>query len=264
MDCKIVNILLHPYFDGELDEGTAASVKAHLSECVECERELAALQALREATKRAVPRYTAPESLRQRLAQSSVHPSTADLVRRRGRSLLQSRWLAMAASLVLVAGLSSGVTRALLDSGEGAGSQELLTRDLVSSHLRALAAPSAIDVVSSDRHTVKPWFAGRVEVSPPTVDLSQQGFPLVGGRVDYVGGRRVAVLVYKHAQHLIDVYVLPDEASPEKSESGNSSPIMTQGLSLIHRHIDGVSMWAITDMDRAELMAFANALGVAR
>ena len=102
MDCKIVNILLHPYFDGELDEGTAASVKAHLSECVECERELAALQALREATKRAAPRYTAPESLRQRLAQSSVHPSTADLVRRRGRSLLQSRWLAMAASLVLV------------------------------------------------------------------------------------------------------------------------------------------------------------------
>ena len=100
MDCKIVNILLHPYFDGELDEGTAASVKAHLSECVECEKELAALQALREATKRAVPRYTAPESLRQRLAQSSVHPSTADLVRRRGRSLIQSRWLAMLISII--------------------------------------------------------------------------------------------------------------------------------------------------------------------
>ena len=145
----------------------------------------------------------------------------------------------MAASLVLVAGLSSGVTRALLESGAGAGSENLLTRDLVSSHLRALAAPAAIDVVSSDRHTVKPWFAGRVEVSPPTVDLSQQGFPLVGGRVDYVGGRRVAVLVYKHAQHLIDVYVLPEDAALDKSHGGNAEPMMTQGLSLIHRHIDG-------------------------
>src|SRR4051794_2509344 len=128
MDCKIVSILLHPYFDGELDEGTAASVKAHLSDCTECEKELTALQALREATKRGVPRYTAPESLRQRLAQSSVRPTGADLLRRRGRSLLQSRWLAMAASLVLVAGLSSGVTRALLESGAGAGSENLLTR----------------------------------------------------------------------------------------------------------------------------------------
>jgi anti-sigma factor RsiW len=264
MDCKIVAILLHPYFDGELDEGTAASVKAHLSECAECNKELAALQALREATKRAVPRYTAPESLRQRLAQSSVRPSTADLVRSRGRSVLQSRWLALAASLVLVAGLSSAVTRAVLEPDGAAGSQDLLTRDLVSSHLRALAAPNPIDVASSDRHTVKPWFAGRVEVSPPTVDLSQQGFPLVGGRVDYVGSRRVAVLVYKHAQHYIDVYVLPEDASLDKPGSADTSLIMSQGLGLIHRNIDGVSVWAVSDMDRSELTTFANELAASR
>jgi anti-sigma factor RsiW len=264
MDCKIVSILLHPYLDGELDEGTAASVKAHISGCGECNKELAALQALRDATKRAVPRYTAPESLRRRLAEAAARPSRADLVRHRSRSFLQSRWLAMAASLVLVAGLSSGVTRAFLSSDGGVGSPDLLTRDLVSSHLRALAAPSTVDVVSSDRHTVKPWFAGRVEVSPPTPDLSQQGFPLLGGRVDYIGNRRVAVLVYKHAQHFIDVFVLPEDASLEKSESGNGSPVMSQGLNLIHRHLDGVSVWAISDMDRSELITFANDLAAAR
>ena len=119
-------------------------------------------------------------------------------------------------------------------------------------------------MISSDRHTVKPWFAGRVEVSPPTIDLSQQGFPLVGGRVDYVGDRRVAVLVYKHAQHFIDVFVLPEAASLDRSEGGDDSPIMSQGLGLIHRHIDGVSVWAVSDMDRSELITFANELAVAR
>jgi len=255
MDCKIVNILLHPYFDGELDEGTAASVKAHLSECVECERELAALQALREATKRAVPRYTAPESLRQRLAQSSVHPSTADLVRRRGRSLLQSRWLAMAASLVLVAGLSSGVTRALLDAGEGAGSQELLTRDLVSSHLRALAAPSAIDVVSSDRHTVKPWFNGRVDFAPPVVDLADQGFPLVGGRLDYIDGKVVAAVVYRRNKHVVNLFIW-------KAQPGISSPAPARahaGYSVVHWRENGLEFWAVSDVEARDLEAFHQA-----
>ena len=265
MDCKIVSILLHPYFDNELDEGTAASVKAHIAGCADCSKDLAGLQALREAMKRAMPRHPAPESLRQRLAGLASDSGAASDNRPRPARHPYPRWLAVAASLVLVAGLSSGLTRALLSSNGGIEPQELLMRDLVSSHLRALAATSTVDVLSSDRHTVKPWFAGRVEVAPPTVDLSQQGFPLVGGRVDYVGSRRVAVLVYKHAQHVIDVFVLPEDASSETAAgAGSGSPVRSQGLSLVHRHVDGVSAWAVSDVDVSELIAFADYLAASR
>jgi anti-sigma factor RsiW len=174
------------------------------------------------------------------------------------------RWLAMAASLLLVASLSVGVTWNWMRQGTPAAPYEMLMHDLVASHLRALATTNSVDVVSSDRHTVRPWFAGRVEVAPPTIDLSAQGFDLLGGRVDYVGGRRVAVLVYKHAQHLIDVFVLPDDAPGLTDKIDANGMVMRQGLNLLHRRVMGVQVWAISDLDGKELTAFADALARAQ
>jgi anti-sigma factor (TIGR02949 family) len=264
MDCRTASMLLQPCFDGELDEGTAAMVRAHISGCEACSREMAALQALRDAMKRSVPRYSAPQSLRDRL-RMPASGATAEWVRspKAGRSL--PRWLAAAASLLLVASLSVGLTRTWMGSRTETAPYELLLHDLVSSHLRALAATSSVDVLSSDRHTVRPWFAGRVEVAPPAIDLSQQGFELVGGRVDYVGGRRVAVLVYKHAQHVIDVFVLPDDAAGATAKDAEATePIARQGLNLLHRRVMDVQVWAISDLDAQELAAFADGLARAQ
>jgi len=254
-------MLLQPCFDGELDEGTAATVRAHIEGCAACGREMATLQALRDAMKRSLPRYAAPQSLRNRLR---TPPSPANETRVSKPSRALPRWLAMAASLLLVASLSAGVTWNWMRQGPPAAPYEMLLHDLVASHLRALAATSSVDVVSSDRHTVRPWFAGRVEVAPPTIDLSAQGFDLLGGRVDYVGGRRVAVLVYKHAQHIIDVFVLPDDAQGLADGADGTGMVMRQGLNLLHRRVMGVQVWAISDLDGQELTAFADGLAHAQ
>jgi anti-sigma factor RsiW len=261
MDCRTASMLLQPCFDGELDEGTAAMVRAHIAGCDACGREMAALQALRDAMKRSLPRHAAPQSLRDRVQ----NPAAAASGRRPPKpARALPRWVAMAASLLLVASLSVGLTWRWMEPGTPAAPYELLLHDLVSSHLRALAATNNVDVVSSDRHTVRPWFAGRVEVAPPAIDLSAQGFALLGGRVDYVGGRRVAVLVYKHAQHVIDVFVLPDDAQGVADEAGGTGMIVRQGLNLLHRRVMGVQVWAISDLDGQELTAFADGLARAQ
>ncbi|MGH6881665.1 MAG: anti-sigma factor family protein [Hypericibacter sp.] len=261
MDCRTAAALLQPCFDGELDEGTAATVRAHIAGCAACSREMAALQALREGMKRSLPRYTPPQSLRDRIRASASEATSTEQRRPPAPRRFLPRWLAVAASLLLVASLSVGVTRTWMGSSTEPASTELLLHDLVSSHLRALAATNSVDVPSSDRHTVRPWFAGRVEVAPPALDLSQQGFELLGGRVDYVGGRRVAVLVYKHGQHVVDLYVLPDDMPGATANAvGAGAPVMRQGLNLIQRRVGGVQVWAVSDLDPQEMADFGEAL----
>jgi anti-sigma factor RsiW len=155
------------------------------------------------------------------------------------------RAAALLALGVLAGGL--GVT-AWRGSGESAGDR--LARDLLASHLRALAAASPVDVVSSDRHTVKPWFAGKVAVAPPVVDLADQGFPLAGARIDYVGDARVAVLVYRHGQHLIDVYLVDAPGTTRNDRGYHLEPLRLGGQPAV----------AVTDLDEQELARFVQAL----
>jgi anti-sigma factor RsiW len=126
---------------------------------------------------------------------------------------------------------------------------------LITSHLRALAAPSAVDVVSTDRHTVKPWFAGRVDQSPPVIDLADAGFPLVGGRIDYVIERRVPVVVYRRAQHLIDVYWFAD-GMPAPTVRG----VEHHGYYAISGAREDQRAWIVSDLDPVELARFAGLL----
>jgi anti-sigma factor RsiW len=247
MDCRNVRMLLHPYFDGELDSEVATEVDGHVQGCGDCRTELSGLQALRTELHCSGLRRQAPDRLRQRLARLAESRPRRSFGRRLGRR----EWLAYAASLLLTAGAGAAIGRGLLPARE-AGPPDLL-EDLLSSHLRALAAASPIDVASSDRHTVKPWFAGRVAETPPVVDLAADGFALLGGRVDYVGSRRVAALTYRRARHLIDVFILPDG----DTSSGEAS---RRGYNLITRPVRGLRAWFVSDLNIDELKHFADLL----
>ena len=197
MAIEIGHEWLHLYFDGELDAANSRAFEVHLDSCSECQAHIAELEALRTTIRADVPRHQAPESLRQR-----IHSSSAAPVARRS-------WQPLALAASWTAAFLLGGALAWTTSSWRATPDVSVSHDLLASHLRALAATSPVDVISTDRHTVKPWFAGKLDISPQVQDFASAGFTLVGGRIDYVGDNRVPVLVYRHGQHLVDVFVLP-------------------------------------------------------
>jgi anti-sigma factor RsiW len=130
-----------------------------------------------------------------------------------------------------------------------------IAQEIVSSHVRSLLSQHPIDVVSTDQHTVKPWFNGRLDYTPPVVDLAAQGFPLVGGRIDYVGHRTVAVLIYRYQKHPIDLYVFPDAGGTPVPAAQASD-----GYAMAHWQRNGMAYWAITDAQSSHLHAFEQAV----
>jgi anti-sigma factor (TIGR02949 family) len=257
MDCKTALSLLDVYLDGELDRTEARALEAHLDACPDCAAALARADALRRSLREPALRHTAPQELRDRIrAAAEALPSGVDASKVTAMPLRPRRasprgW-AIAAGL-LIAFTSGGlVTQQWLADRGTTDEKSLLARDLFASHWRALAATSPVDVVSSDHHTVKPWFAGKLADSPPVQDFAAQGFTLVGGRIDYVGSQRVAVLAYRHGAHLIDVYVLPQDAAgslPAHSES--------RGYSADAVSLGSQQAAIVTDMDAKETARFA-------
>jgi anti-sigma factor RsiW len=249
MDCKTASDLLPLYFDGELDRETSREFEAHLDECASCQAALIELDALRQSLRHEAARYKAPQALRTRIERAAAAPVAARALQHR------ARWLALAASWVL-AFVAGGFTLEAWNHGSASVSEESqLTRDLFASHWRALAAASPIDVVSTDQHTVKPWFAGRIAVSPTVRDYADQGYALIGGRIDYVGSERVPVLVYRHGKHLIDVFVLPPAVVP-----AGTAPVRQQGYVLERASMGGQAIAMVSDMDEAELTRFRDLL----
>jgi anti-sigma factor (TIGR02949 family) len=241
MDCNEAARLLEPYLDGELDRDTVRALEAHIDSCAECQATLANLGRVRHAMRAEAPRYSAPASLRER-----IRRETPSLVRT--RSAPHGWRLAAACFGAFVAGAA-----VMHFAGTSSDAREQAARDLFSSHWRALAAASPVDVVSSDRHTVRPWFAGKVAESPRVSDFADQGFPLVGGRVDYVGTARVPVLVYRHDKHLIDVYVL-------LSDVPTGASMRRDGYTLLWSMLDGERAAIVSDLDAGELARFESVL----
>jgi anti-sigma factor RsiW len=173
------------------------------------------------------------------------------------------RWLALAASWVFafIAGgaMVAGWNHSMVGQEPSAREQSQLTRDLFASHWRALAAASPIDVVSTDQHTVKPWFAGKIAVAPLVQDFAAQGYALIGGRIDYVGNERVPVLVYRHGQHLIDVFVLPRVDALVTDQL-----IQSQGYVIDAVVLGGQNAAIVSDMGQAELDRFRDLLSALR
>ena len=233
-------LLVHAYLDGELDSANALGIAQQMSAEPALAAESERVKALQRVIHDRLPRDDAPPGLHAR-----VEASVGGLRRQHA----QPSWRALAASIALTAMVASSSTWFVV------GSQPTTTvaDSLVSDHIRALMAPEPVDVVSSDRHTVKPWFNGRIPNSPRVVDLAKDDFPLMGGRIDVVGHTPVSTLVYRHAKHVISLTAMP----PESNFELGMTPHAVNGYNVVHWVENGVSYWAISDVASKELEEFA-------
>jgi anti-sigma factor RsiW len=256
MQCSHAAGLLEPYLDGELDRAGARELEAHVDGCAQCRAALERLGELRGALRDDGLRFRAPEALRSRIAAEARAAAAAPAAARRRRGL--PPWTRLAAACVLAFGAGVATTSLLREPAVVDDAGALVAHDLFASHWRALAAATPVDVVSSDRHTVRPWFAGKVALAPPVRDFAEQGFSLVGGRIDYVGTQRVPVLVYRHGAHLADVFVLPATlAAP-------AAPVERDGYATRTVALDGQRAVLVSDMDAHESGRLAELLSAPR
>ena len=234
--CANMEFVLQADVDGQLEIGDAAICAAHLAQCAGCREQRAAMVKLSADLRSGLPYHAAPAQLRRAVAVKLRRP-----VRHR---LWEWRGFAFPAGLSLAFAVASVFF--LISPRE-----DTLSESVVASHIRALQPGHLMDVVSTDRHTVKPWFDGRLDYSPPVKDLAAQGFPLTGGRLDYLGGRPVAALDYKRAKHDIDFYVWPSAAV------GSSSGVRN-GYNFIRWGQDKMEFWVVSDLNAAELAEFVH------
>ena len=243
--CPDKGHLVHAHFDGELDAVNAEAFEVHLKSCPGCAAALAELHELRGRLADPALRPVAPDALRARIEQAIAADAEP---RRRWPAVLpwslSGGFAALAATLVVMAMLPS---------------QMELADELVSDHVRSTLATHLVDVESSDRHTVKPWFNGKLDFAPPVVDLAPQGFPLAGGRLDYLDGRVVAALVYRRNKHVINVFVRPEPTTLQRL-----GPIRPhEGYNLLRWTDRGLEFWAVSDVEAGELRALRDAFRAA-
>jgi len=235
--------------DGELDLVRQMEIETHLKSCPACAAAYEEHRALQSALRGGSLRYRAPTQLeaRVRAAVGAARTRTPGEMPRRVAWGSPLRWLAAAAAIVLAVFLGWKILPSWR-SGD-----EQLAREVVAGHVRSLLASHLLDVPSSDQHTVKPWFAGKLDFSPPVGDFKEQGFELIGGRLDYLDRRAVAALVYRRRQHTINLFVWPAPGGAETSEAALSQ----QGYNLIHWTLAGMDFWAVSDLNASELAQFA-------
>jgi anti-sigma factor RsiW len=247
MTCEETSILLHALIDGELDAGHAREVEGHVAACPRCASEWRECQELRQVLATPALRYQAPASLRARIEGTLPSPRAHSAMSR--RSLFKGFALGTAGSAALAASLVLFVVRS-------EGDRRLLG-DVVSAHLRSLQGDHLIDVQSTDQHTVKPWFNGKLDLAPPVVDLTAQGFTLIGGRLDYLDGRPVAAVVYKRRAHVINLFVAP--ANIPALDFGRGAAIETlQGFNIWRWAYSDLNFWAVSDINAEELQEFGD------
>jgi len=251
MTCEECQDFIDAYVDNELDTAVVIPIKRHLRDCPECRRRLEARESLHALLDQPQLRFAVPESLRAKVlaALPAASPDVKPWFQRRLVSPWFSVPLALAAALVVVLGLAFFHEGGLL----GPSQDRTIVAQVISSHVRSLLATHLLDVPSTDQHTVKPWFAGKLEFSPPVQDFAERGFSLIGGRLDYVDGREVAALVYRRNQHLINLFIWPSAAGP-------TAPVQTfaeNGYNAVHWDQGGFSFWAVSDVRTEDLRALA-------
>jgi anti-sigma factor RsiW len=244
MRCERVRELIGAHVDGELDSGDAAAIAAHLESCSSCRELMSDIKRVSGAMA-ALGREPVPEALLQRV-RSSLASAAEQQETRFSWWRAPSHLVRQAAGLAAACALSVLLTWWIVASE---GQRERLESELLTAHIRSLIQDSPIQVASSDTHTVKPWFAGRVDFAPEVKDLTAEGFPLLGGRLDYVRERRVGALVYRRRLHVINVFMWP------AANAETTPPRLTtkHGYNLLAWNKGGISYWAVSDVDAAEL-----------
>ena len=240
--------LLEAYLDGELDLVRSLEVERHLMACEVCSAALRSQRALRSALAQPSLYYERPKRLENRV-RSELGKASKD-----GKSGARGgwRWRAVAASLPVIATLAW----ALVVIPRAPSDDELASQEVVSAHVRSLMAEHLTDVASSDRHTVKPWFNGKLDFSPEVKDLATDGYPLVGGRLDYIGQRGVAALVYQRGKHPVNVFIWPE---PDAGGGGDRE-WSVRGYNVIRWRRSGMRYWAVSDLNLPELRELARDL----
>jgi anti-sigma factor RsiW len=247
MTCDEAEILLHALLDGELDAGHAREVEDHIAGCPACTAKLKAYREMSTAIAGADLHYAAPASLRRRIEASLPQPQTRMPTGAPSRrSVLRGFAMGSAASAIAATGLVAIVLRN--------DDQQRIESEIVSAHLRSLQAGHLTDVISTDQHTVKPWFNGRLDVSPPVIDLTAQGFTLIGGRLDYVDARAIGAIVYRRRQHVINLFV----AQTANTESRSPKMETIQGFNIRRWSDRGLNYWAVSDLAADELAEFGD------
>ena len=245
MNCPEARLLLHAYADGELDLVRSLDVEQHLRTCAVCVAEKQALVSLRSALASPELMYAAPQSLRKKVRQLTGAPGEKTQTHR-----VPWFWPWLSAGAVAVAML-------VLMPRPAGFNHELLADEIVSNHVRSLMAGHLTDVVSSDQHTVKPWFNGKLDFAPDVKDFAAAGFPLVGGRMDYLNGRAVAALIYQRNKHFINIFIWPVDRATAGQPAGEN----VRGYNLINRDVNGLHYTLVSDLNQAELSRLAMMIG---
>jgi anti-sigma factor RsiW len=247
--CENKELLLRAYFDGELDAVRSIEFEEHLKTCTQCPRELHEQQAMRDSLRAANLYERAPEALRAKVRASIPPEARPQPISIGRRPVLE--WLAVAAAILIAVFLGAKVLPSI-----GGKTQDLVAEEVVASHIRSMQAGHLLDVESTDQHTVKPWFDGRLDFAPPVVDLATQGFPLVGGRLDYIDHRNVAALVYQRQKHFINVFIWPEEVKGMRLPEVQT----IQGYNLVFWSHGGMVFCAASDLNVTELRQLAELL----
>jgi len=265
MNCEEATKLMDGYSDGELDPITSQTIEQHLRDCPNCDQAYKTHGSLIRVIGNAAPYYKAPAELRERIRSSLREEMVARPMRNVGRDVqplfprrqpgprtvlfgTSWNWLALAATIVFAAIIGWN----LLPGLQRPDAEQFLATQLISSHVRSLMASHLTDVASSDQHTVKPWLDAKLDFAPSVVDLSQQGFPLIGGRLDYLDNRPVAALVYQRRKHFINLFVWRAGAGTDKTLKA----ISHQGYQLLHWVDSDFDYWAVSDVNVNDLQTF--------
>ncbi|KJC62663.1 membrane protein [Bradyrhizobium sp. LTSPM299] len=242
MTCEEAEVLLHALIDGELDAGHAREVETHIEGCPHCAELMQEYREISQAMAATDLRYKAPLELRRRIEKALPQPQAAPS----RRSVLRGFAMGSAVSAMAATGLVAIVLRN--------DDAQRIEAEVVSAHLRSLQAGHLIDVVSTDQHTVKPWFNGKLDVSPPVIDLTAQGFTLIGGRLDYVDARAIGAVVYRRRQHVINLFV----AQTANTERHAAKISTLQGFNIRRWSDHGLNYWAVSDIGADELTEFGD------
>jgi anti-sigma factor RsiW len=239
VNCREIEPLLPAYVDEELDLVHSLEVERHLGECADCAAAVQRQRAVKRSVAEHAPYYPAPAELRRLVKRSTEHS---------GPPLWRSgRWLVLAAASVLAVAVIWRLEPGPIRPEFGA-----IESQVVASHVRSLLANHLMDVPSSDQHTVKPWFSGKLDFAPEVPDLSGKGFTLVGGRLDYMNGRTVAALVYRRRNHTINMFTWPGRSGDHAAKRSTAD-----GFHVLHWSRGGMEWWAVSDLNADELAEVA-------